>query len=476
MGPIVPKEHNTAIIMFPARSALVHLKNCLPGLARHSLSCTQILPGALQCIEGQGTWWKHLHPSSGLASLAPAASAQPDGGNLQQNLALLGKWGMTAHGHQWLMSQDSPVNLDAIDTGELSMRLRWLVDELDCKEDSVVRIVQSHPPFLKCLLQEEVAPFLRMFMSEGEIPVPLVRRMVLRYPPVIGCSKEFEASLAYLKQVVGISRASWLKAVAHYPSVMRYSIDESMRPMIDGLLNCGFSAENILEMVKGYPFVLAMSTEAHLKPQLQSLENLGISKENSISILKQAPYLINSAEKSEIPVKIDWLSSALDFEPESARNFLVKYPRVFINPLKDWEQNYEFCTSNGMARDDFRKCLENCPYFMCWETGSLQEKYKYACDVLKKTIKDIAEFPDYFRYSLEDRIMLRVALMDSMDRDYTKPSLRSLLSPSRANFIKRHGKKYPPNAIESFEKKWKALCIQDKKKMIREKTYWKAPV
>lgn len=460
------------------RSALLQLRPYLAPLVGYPICCTQVFLGAVACIEDQGTWCKFPDLTSRFASIASAPTAQAtvnDEGNLKQNLALLEKWGMTPHGHKWLLAQEPHMGLDSIETGELSVRLRWLVDELRCGEESVVRIVQSHPPFLKCLLEEEVAPFLRMFMSEGNIPKDLVRRMVLRYPPVIGCSKQFESSLAYLKGVIGISRAMWLKAVSKHPSVMRYSISETVKPMVDGLLSCGFSVENILEMVVDYPYVLGMSTENDLRPRLQCLENLGVTKENSNLILKQAPYLINAPERSAIPEKLNWLTSELGFESESALKFLSQYPRVFINALQDWQQNYELCVSIGMSREDFRQCLENSPYFMCWARESLKEKHEYARDVLKKTLKDIVEYPDYFRYSLENRIMLRVALMDSMDKDYTKPALRNLLSPSRANFIRRHGKKYPPNAIESFEDKWSKLSLEDKKKMIREKSYWKPP-
>lgn len=390
---------------------------------------------------------------------------------LEQNLSLLKKWGMTKQGRNWVLSQTAPGRLSHEDTAALNEKLEYLVKELGCKETAVVRIVQSHPPFLVSLVDKEIAPFMHMFISEGELPKANVRKMVLKYPPVVGMSQEFESTLASLQTAVGITRKDWVHAVSKYPSVLKYSND-TIVAMVTTLSENGFTKEDILKMVTYYPYVLGKSEHEDLEPQLNNLEYLGFSAESARSILAAAPHLIDHREVLALPQKFHWLSEELGIGVDEAKTFIEDHPRIFGIGLHFWKRSFELFTSFGMSRDDIVACFRKSPFFVSWAQDSMKEKFEFARDYLQKGVKDIVEFPDYFRYSLESRIMLRTAFLDSIGRDYTKPNLHTLLSPTRTTFMKRFGKKFPPETIRNFEIKWEKLTTVEKRQRLADKSYW----
>ncbi|GMH44440.1 hypothetical protein BSKO_12392 [Bryopsis sp. KO-2023] len=407
--------------------------------------------------------------------LSDNASRYRDGeeeeGFMDANLRLLETWGFDKVDQAKVCYG---VGLDKLPTEDLEQKLAWLTKELEFPRRDVAPIIQGHPSYLSASLTEEIAPFVQLFLIEAKHKKDVVRKIVTRYPPILTSASKFEASFEVVSKRLGLGRLEWLKAVSKSPSVMKLDV-EGMGKAIDGLLANGFDKEEVVEMVISHPFVLALADEAIIKTEVGNIRSLGVTDDQIKRVACLVPQILEAEAYRKIRSKISFMREHLGFTPEEALDIFVRYPKVFFVGLECWKRNCKMLGTFGLSNESVGKCIKKSPYFVSWDAPSIKEKFDFALGTLKKTKEHIVEFPDYFRYSLESRIMLRAALYDVVGRDYTRPSLHSLLTPGKSSFNKKFGKKWPPSTVEWFEAKWGKLTKDQKILALKNKSYWEPP-
>lgn len=347
--------------------------------------------------------------------------------NIEKNLALLADWGMDPAG-QRRVALTTPVVVEHPQE-KIKRTLTWLVDELGCTKKEVVKIVAAHPRVFQCSVQETLNPFLGMFV-DGGYTAHQVKQMILRNPQVLGRNKKLDALVECLSSMLGLS------------------------PTMD-----------TLKLVLSCPKLLGYSIERTIKPNLNRLLNLEISPPNVEKIVIRAPELLLCDFDIGIASKLTWLQDELKLESHKSLAMMIARPRVFDCNLTLWIANRDTLLSFGLSLERVAELIAKAPFLLSMRPAYLREKFEFAHRVLRKGHDEILQCPDYFTHSFGDRILLRAAFLDCRGDDMSKWTLSSLVKLSYKGFEEL----FSPGEFESFSQEWGKLDKNGKLQILNPK-------
>ncbi|PIA52606.1 hypothetical protein AQUCO_01000469v1 [Aquilegia coerulea] len=169
----------------------------------------------------------------------------------------------------------------------------------------------------------------------------------------------------------GFSDTHIQKLALHNPKLFSSNLDSfDIDPIFNFLsLNVSASQEESRELILRCPSILFSNVVYYLKPTLEFLSELGINKLNFGTSLNA--HLLNTRVEKFVG-KIRFLES-LGFSNEEARRVCGRLPAIF-----------------GYS-------IEN----------NMRPKVKYLIEDMERIIDELKEFPQYFAFSLEKRIVPR---------------------------------------------------------------------
>ncbi|KAL5553765.1 hypothetical protein UlMin_041166 [Ulmus minor] len=197
---------------------------------------------------------------------------------------------------------------------------------------------------------------------------------------------------------MGIERSAMGRILDMHPKLLTSDPHYDLYPIFDFLLNeVGIPFPEIRKSIIKCPRLLVCSVDDQLRPALRFLTNLGFVGRNSITSYTTL-LLVSSVEGTLLP-KIEYLQS-LGLSYSEVSTMVLRSPGILMLSIEN----------------------------------NLRPKVEYLLKEMKGDIRELKRFPQYFSFSLENKIKLRHRLL--VEHGYWLP-LSEMLKVSDGEFNAR---------------------------------------
>ncbi|XP_054784005.1 transcription termination factor MTERF5, chloroplastic isoform X2 [Prosopis cineraria] len=261
-----------------------------------------------------------------------------------------------------------------------------------------------------------------------------------------------------------------------FPSFAYYSLDGKIKPVVEFLLELGVPKEDIPIILTKRPQLCGISLSENLKPTMKFLETLGVDKQQWAKVIYRFPALLTYS-KQKVKTSVEFLYE-IGLSEENIGKILTRFPNIIsynvegkLRPTANYFRSLGVdvgillfrCPQNfGLSIDANLKPVTG--FFLekgytVQEVGTMISRYGslYTFSLADNLIpkweffvtmdypkSELVKFPQFFGYSLEERIKRRYALMKECR---VKLLLNQLLSLSNSDFE------------EALEKKMKKMQL-----------------
>lgn len=277
-------------------------------------------------------------------------------------------------------------------SGELPPNVLYLL-ELGLELDQIKAMTRRFPAFPYYSLEGKIMPvvqFLRdLGVPKSDIPIILYKR-----PQLCGVSlsENIIPSMAFLENL-GVDKKQWAKVIHRFPGFLTYS-RQKVKVVVDFLEEMGLSAGNIGKVLTRWPNIVSYSVEDKLQPMAEYFSSLGVDV--AVLLLRSPPTFGLSIEGNVKPITEFFLEKGFSIEEVSI--MVSRYGPLYSFSLVDnLEPKWEFFSTMNYPRTE------------------------------------LVKFPQYFGYSLEERIKPRYAIVRESG---VRLLLNQVLSLSESGFEK----------------------------------------
>ncbi|CAK7329702.1 unnamed protein product [Dovyalis caffra] len=295
--------------------------------------------------------------------------------------------------------------------------------------------VMSRSPQLLCCSMEEVKTrvgfFLDLGMNEKDFGT-----MVFDYPRVLGyfTLEEMNQKVNYLKEF-GLNNEDVGRLLAFKPQLMGCGIEERWKPLVKYFYYLGISRDGMKRMLIIKPMVFCVDLEQTIVPKVRFFQDIGIRDDAIGNILvKFPPLLTYSLYKKIRPVVIFLITKAGVSERNIAKTIALGPELLGCNIVNKLEINLKYFLSLGIRHRQLGEMIADFPVLLRYNIDLLRPKYKYLRRTMVRPLEDLIEFPRFFSYSLDDRIIPRHKILVENHINF---KLRYMLASTDEEFQKK---------------------------------------
>ncbi|KAJ4890848.1 Mitochondrial transcription termination factor family protein [Raphanus sativus] len=302
------------------------------------------------------------------------------------------------------------------------------------RRDWMGYVVGRCPELLSFSMEEvksRVDFFMNMGMNQNDFGT-----MVFDYPKIVGffSFEEMEKKISYLKEF-GLSTEDVGRLLAFKPHLMGCSIEERWKPLAKYFYYLGISKEGMKRILVVKPILYCIDLEKTIAPKVRFFQDMGIPNEAIGNMLVKFPSLLTySLYKKIRPVVIFLLTRAGVSQKDIGKVFAMDPALLGCSIGTKLEPNMRYYVSLGIRIHQLGEMIADFPMLLRYNVDILRPKYSYLRRTMIRPLQDLIEFPRFFSYSLERRIIPRHTLMVENRVNF---KLRFMLACSDEEFERR---------------------------------------
>ncbi|KAL6526102.1 Transcription termination factor mterf2, chloroplastic [Orobanche hederae] len=285
---------------------------------------------------------------------------------------------------------------------ELNKIVEFL-EENGVRRDWMGHVVSRCPAILSFSMEELRSRsefYLTMGMDKNDFGT-----MLFDCPKVIGYlpMEEMNQKVAYLKEF-GLSNEDVGKLLAFKPQLMACSIEDRWKPLVRYFYYLGMSKDGMRRVLTMKPMVFCVDLEKTVVPKVQFLRDIGIKEDAIANMLARFPSLMTySLYKKIRPVCVSQrdIGKVVALGPEL----------LGCSIAKKLDHNVKYFLSLGISLQVLGEMICDFPMLLHYNIAVLRPKYHYLQRTMIRPLEDLIEFPRFFSYSLEGRIIPRHKIM-----------------------------------------------------------------
>ncbi|KAM7280829.1 hypothetical protein ACFE04_007963 [Oxalis oulophora] len=302
--------------------------------------------------------------------------------------------------------------------GKLPPHILYLL-EIGMEIDQIKVITRRFPAFAYYSLEGKIRPAVEFLLDLG-VPKSNIPIILSKRPQLCGISlsENIIPTMTFLEGL-GVDKTQWAKVIYRFPALLTYS-NQKVKSTVAFLTEMGISEQNIGKILTRCPNIISYSVEDKLRPTAEYFRSLGVD----ISILLyRCPQAFGlSIEGNLKPVTEFFLNKG--YSIEEIGTMVSRYGAL-----------YTFSLAENLIPK--------------WEFFLTMDYPK----------SELVKFPQYFGYSLEERIKPRYAVVKESG---AKLLLNQVLSLSQGDFEKALNKKIEKmrsnEASKLYERMFLDLC------------------
>nr|AKM76429.1 embryo defective 2219 [Francoa sonchifolia] len=290
------------------------------------------------------------------------------------------------------------------------------------------------PQLLSCSMEElmsRVEFYMGMGMNEKDFGT-----MVFDYPRVLGyfSMEDMNQKVNYLKEF-GLSHEEVGRLLAFKPELMGCSIEERWKPLVKYLYYLGISRDGMRRMLTIKPMVFCVDLETTIVPKVRFFQDIGI-RDDAIGnmLVKFPPLLTYSLFKKIRPVVIFLMTTAGVTERDIAKVIALGPELLGCSIVYKLEVNVKYFLSLGICLRQLGEMIADFPMLLRYNVDILRPKYRYLRRTMVRPLEDLIEFPRFFSYSLDARIIPRHKVLVDNRINF---KLQYMLACSEEKFAKK---------------------------------------
>ncbi|XP_031284289.1 transcription termination factor MTERF5, chloroplastic-like isoform X3 [Pistacia vera] len=254
--------------------------------------------------------------------------------------------------------------------GDLRPQFLYLL-ELGMDLEQIKVITRRCPDFGYCSLEGKIKPLVEFLLDLG-VPKSDIPKILIQRPSLcsVSLSENLIPTMMFLEDL-GVDKDQWAKVIYRFPGLLTHS-RQKFQAIVDFLYELGLSSESIGKILTRWPKIVGYSVEENLRPTVEYFRSLGVDV--SILLRKSPLTLGHSIEGNLKPVTDFFLAKG--YSVEEIRTMISRYAALYTCSLtENLIPKWEFFLTMGYEKSE------------------------------------LVKFPQYFSYSLEQRIRPRYVLV-----------------------------------------------------------------
>ncbi|KAJ4950545.1 hypothetical protein NE237_027377 [Protea cynaroides] len=250
--------------------------------------------------------------------------------------------------------------------GQLPPRVIYLLD-LGLEMDQIKGMSRRFPAFVHYSLEGKIKPLVDFLLDQG-IPKSAIPTILNKRPQLCGMSisENLIPTMTYLENL-GLDKSQWAKVIQRFPALLTYSRPK-LKASIDFFKELGLDAESIGKILTRCPHIISYSVDENLRPTAEYFQSMGV---DVAVLLHRSPQTFGlSIEANLKPVTEFFLERG--YSLGDVRTMISRYGALYTFSLR----------------------------------GNLMPKWDFFITMYYPQ-SEIVKFPQYFGYSLEERIKPR---------------------------------------------------------------------
>ncbi|XP_047341121.1 transcription termination factor MTERF5, chloroplastic isoform X2 [Impatiens glandulifera] len=282
-------------------------------------------------------------------------------------------------------------------SGDLLPHVSYLI-ELGMDLEMIKEVTRKFPSFAYYSLEGKVKPIVEFLLGLG-VPKSDIPYILTRRPQLCGISlsDNLIPTMAYLEDF-GVDKKQWAKVIYRFPALLTYSRPK-LKATVDFLYEMGLPAEFVGKILTRCPNIISYNVDDKLRPTAEYFKSLGV---NVAGILYRAPQTFGLSIESNLkPVTEFFLEKG--FSVDDICTMITRYGALYTFSLvENLKPKWEFFETMGYPKSE------------------------------------LVKFPQYFGYSLEERIKPRYGIVKESGVNLL---LNQVLSLSESEFNKALARK-----------------------------------
>lgn len=275
---------------------------------------------------------------------------------------------------------------------KLPQHVVYLID-LGMELEKIQQVTRKFPAFASYSLEGKVKPVVEFLLdlgvSKSDIPIIIGKRPQLCG---ISLSENLIPTMKFLESL-GLDKKNWANVIYRSPPLLTHS-RQKLKSTVDFLHNMGLTVEDVGKVLTRWPTIISYSVENNLRPTAEYFQMLGV---NVSALLPRSPQTFG-------------LSIEGNLKPVT-----------------------EFFLQRGYTLEDLRTMIQRCGTLYTFSLEkNLTPKWEFFL-TMDYQRSELVKFPQYFAYSLVERIKPRYALVRQRG---VKLLLNQVLSLSDKEFDK----------------------------------------
>nr|AKM76431.1 embryo defective 2219 [Geranium maderense] len=288
---------------------------------------------------------------------------------------------------------------------------------------------------LLCLTMEELKTRVSFYMDMG-MSINDFGTMVYDSPKALGyfTLEEMTQKVNYLREF-DLNDKELGKLLAFKPDLMCCSIEERWKPLVKYLYYLGIPRNGMRKILVVKPIIFCIDLDPNIVQKVKFFQDLGVRDDAIGNMLaKFPPMLTYSLIKKIRPVVIFLMTRAGVSEKDIAKVIALGPELLGCSISNKLEVHMKYYLSLGIRKWQLGQMIADFPMLLRYNLDVIRPNYIYLRRTMVRPLIDVIEFPRFFSYSLEGRIIPRHKVMVENRVNF---KLRYMLTSSDDEFKKK---------------------------------------
>ncbi|CAN6477188.1 unnamed protein product [Victoria cruziana] len=299
----------------------------------------------------------------------------------------------------------------------LKRSLQELNDNIDYLETSGVKrdwmgFVIGRCPQILLLDMDELKARVNFYLELG-MDQKDFGTMVFDYPKALAFFswEEMNEKVGYLKQF-GLETEELGRLLAFKPQLLGCSIEDKWKPLVKYFYYLGIKRDGMKRILMMKPMIFCVDLESTIAPKVRFLRDIGVETDALGGVLVKFPALLTySLYKKIRPAVVFLITKAGVSRQEIGKVIALEPQLVGYSVNNKLEVNVKYFLSLGIPLRLLGQMIVDFPMLLRYNLDVLRPKYRYLRQTMVRPLHDLIEFPRFFSYSLEGRIIPRHKIM-----------------------------------------------------------------